>query len=261
MRKYYYSDGISKFGPVTKEELKSQKLTRNTLIWHPDLEEWTPIDQIKDLNDIILSIPPDIKTISIQTNHREEKSAYLKFVKPVFSKIDSKWLIIMSLGFILITSIFILNKNQSNESLHKMIVNNSFEGNENFNFYVEKFYRDLNYHGIRPKKPDKIIIKFSKLDQLDNTTHIHGISYGIDNDSLIEIYINPSSWQKFNKAMRYLLMYHELSHDVLNINDLEEKPANEGKLMYPRLSNLKAKNMDEFIESFHSLFEEQSTKH
>ena len=73
-------------------------------------------------------------------------------------------------------------------------------------------------------------------------------------------YINPSSWQQFSKPMRYFLMYHELAHDVLNLDDLDNIAINEGKLMYPEISSYEKKNMDDFIESFHTLFEEHSKK-
>ncbi len=55
-------------------------------------------------------------------------------------------------------------------------------------------------------------------------------------------------------------MYHELAHDILNLDDLDNKPINEGKLMYPEISTYEKKNMDDFIESFHSLFEEHAKK-
>ena len=58
--------------------------------------------------------------------------------------------------------------------------------------------------------------------------------------------------------MRYFLMYHELSHDVLNMDDLEDSVENEGKLMYPILTSYELKTMDDFIESSHTLFEEVS---
>ena len=58
--------------------------------------------------------------------------------------------------------------------------------------------------------------------------------------------------------MRYILMYHELAHDVLNLDDLEAESRNEGKLMYLSISSYEKKTMDDFIESTHALFEEQS---
>jgi hypothetical protein len=48
-------------------------------------------------------------------------------------------------------------------------------------------------------------------------------------------------------------MYHELSHDVLNLEDL---PKNEGKLMFPSIATYESKTMDDFIESSHVFFEE-----
>ena len=59
--------------------------------------------------------------------------------------------------------------------------------------------------------------------------------------------------------MRYFLIYHELAHDVLNLDDLDDTPINQGKLMYPVLTSYERKTMDDFIESSHALFEELST--
>ena len=91
-----------------------------------------------------------------------------------------------------------------------------------FNIYVEKFYRDIGNYGIFPKRPNKTTIKFAKFEHIDNTSHLHGLSFGSKNDDIIEIYINPYTWKNFNKPMRYFLIYHELAHDVLNLHDLPE---------------------------------------
>ena len=146
----------------------------------------------------------------------------------------------------------------SQEKMYDEIVANSFEANVDFKIYIEKFYRDCEFYGLFPRRPDTIIIRFSKLDQLVKTTHIHGLSLGYNEDSKIEIYINPSSWNRFSKSSRYFLMYHELAHDVLNLDDLDNLPINEGKLMYPELSSFNNKNMDDFIECYHKLFDEIS---
>ncbi|MBX2964629.1 MAG: hypothetical protein KF845_00685 [Cyclobacteriaceae bacterium] len=132
----------------------------------------------------------------------------------------------------------------------------AYDADEDFDFYIDKFYRDVNAFGLCPKKPSSIIIKFARLDQITNTAHVHAISYGKDNDSLIEIYINPSTWEKFNKPKRYFLMYHELAHDVLNLDDLDDTESNRGKLVYPAISTYERITMDDFIESYHALFEE-----
>jgi hypothetical protein len=146
-----------------------------------------------------------------------------------------------------------------NYSIHSEIVEKSYEGEE-LKMYYDKFSRDLEFFGIYPVKPQAIIIKFSKLDELEYTTHIHGMSFGYNDDSKIEIYINPSSWKKLSKPMRYFVMYHELAHDVLNLEDLENIQENQGKLMFPEVASYKEKNMDDFIECYQELFAEELMK-
>ena len=50
-------------------------------------------------------------------------------------------------------------------------------------------------------------------------------------------------------------MYHELAHDVLNIDDLSDLPSNNGKLMYPYINTCEITHMDQFIEASHELFD------
>lgn len=266
MSKYFYTDGVSRFGPFSKDELKAQKITRSTKVWFFGLEHWTELNKIKELNDIFVAIPPELKHPNITNSNKKELTEIKHVNKPVFVRSLTnklklrKWVIrIAILVLISILGIGLVQK-QSEANLYKEIVKNSYETDENFELYVEKFYRDLEVYGIFPKKPKTTIIKYSRLDQINNSTHIHGLSFGTNDDSRIEIYINPSSWKQFSKPMRYFLMYHELSHDVLNLDDLERKTINEGKLMYPEISSYENINMDYFIESFHALFEKQLKK-
>jgi hypothetical protein len=266
MRKYFYTDGVSKFGPFSKDKLKSKELKRNTKVWYYGLEKWTEMSELSELGDIISTIPPELKSLNAPIEKKiqiPEKKTVEKRL-PINHKSNksklSRWTIGITILIVISFIIIKLIQKQSEANLYKEIVANSYDGDENFDIYVEKFYRDLKLYGIFPKKPKATIIKFSKLDQLDNTTHIHGLSLGHNDDNRIEIYINPTSWKQFSKPMRYFLMYHELAHDILNLDDLDNKPINEGKLMYPAISSYEKKNMDEFIESFHALFEEHSKK-
>ena len=267
MSKYFYTDGKEKYGPYSIEELNSQPIYRTTKVWCYGMDKWTELSQVPELSNVLNSIPPELsskrpkeenpnkpKTESIQ-NSETTIQPPIEIKK---SSSLSKWLI--GIIAIILVSLFAykLIQNQLDVNQYDEIVANSYDSEEDFDMYVQKFYRDLEFYGIYPKKPKVQIIKFSKLDQLDNTTHIHGLSYGSGDDDRIEIYINPSTWEQFNKPMRYFLMYHELAHDVLNLDDLEPKSWNEDKLMYPAISNIEKKKMDDFIESAHALFEEES---
>jgi hypothetical protein len=268
MAKYFYTDGKEKYGPYSIEELSGQPISRTTKVWCYGMDKWTELSQVPELNNVFNSIPPELsskrsaeekpkpnkpETEQIQNSETKTQTP-LKIKK---SSSLSKWLI--GIIAVILVSLFAykLIQNQTEVNQYYEIAANSYDSDEDFDMYVQKFYRDIEFYGIYPKKPKIHIIKFSKLDQLDNTTHIHGLSFGSGDDDRIEIYINPSSWKQFNKPMRYFLMYHELAHDVLNLDDLEPKSWNEGKLMYPEISRYENKNMDDFIESAHALFEEQ----
>ena len=270
MSKYFFTDGEEKYGPFSKEELHNKNLSRDTKLWCYGMEKWTELSKLPDLKDLLSSIPPELKSkpskedkkqnVELQSKSNPEKET--KTTPPPLEKKKisniGKWLV--AVVVITLVSIFAYSviQNQSNVNQYNEIVANAYDSDEDFDMYVQKFYRDLKFYGIYPKKPKVQIIKFSKLDQLDNTTHIHGLSFGSDDDDRIEIYINPSTWQQFNKPMRYFLMYHELAHDVLNLDDLEAKSWNEEKLMYPAISSYENKNMDDFIESSHAVFEKES---
>lgn len=264
MKKYFYTDGISKFGPFSKDELKKQNISLTTKIWYYGLDEWTELSNVSELVDILCLIPPELNSSDlIQKTQSDSDRKIIRTIKTkkdihiknysLLSKV--KWLILIFM-IILVPIIVYFNSNkQTDADIYNEIVANSYDSNREFDMYIEKYYRDLEVYGIYLKKPQVIIVKFSKIDQIEKTTHIHGVSYGIDDDDRIEIYINPSSWEMFNKPMRYFFMYHELSHDVLKVDDLKAVPINEGKLMYPEIASYENKTMDDFIESYHALFE------
>ena len=137
-------------------------------------------------------------------------------------------------------------------SLHEEIAASAYDDPDvDFDFYLQKYYRDLEFFGIIPTRPYQTTIRFANLDKITDIKHAHAVSYGYNRDDVIEIYINPSSWAKFTKPMRHWLLYHELTHDILNVDDLPLTDANYGRLMYPVLISYEHKTMDDFIEAFH----------
>jgi Zn-dependent peptidase ImmA (M78 family) len=267
MKKYFYSSGIDKLGPFSYDELKELSLTRETKIWYYGLEEWTSLSDIDHLKEITNSIPPSLnfnqlnKTNQLYNYSESNFNGLLKKQDRPLRKVSPKMGIWVTIIVVIAIVLGVLsNEKRKSHKLYNEIKASAYDSDADFDFYVKKFYRDLEYFGIFPKKPKTTIIKLAKLDQLGNATHFHGVSFGMKNDDRIEIYINHSSWESFNKPMRYFLMYHELSHDVLNLDDLKELPSNEGKLMYPAIATYQPKTMDDFIESFHELFEEFGKK-
>jgi len=62
MRKYFYSNGQEKEGPVTLEELKKKDIQPKTLIWHGGLDDWKEAESIDELRDFFELNPPPINT-------------------------------------------------------------------------------------------------------------------------------------------------------------------------------------------------------
>ena len=261
MKKYFYSDGLDKYGPFLKEELKGENLSSKTKVWCLGMDNWVELINVPQLSDVLDSltqdeIPQDSEdqqiTESIQPIYR--KNDLNKVEKNKFDFFNVRYaliVLVLAIAFFSYSAI----KRHSNAKMYNEIVLNSFDGD--FDIYIEKFYRDLEAYGVFPQKPRVTIVKFSNLDQIENTTHIHGLSFGRNDDEKIEIYINHSSWIKFNRAKKYYIMYHELAHDVLNLKDLKPTHSNEEKMMYPAISTFENLDMDDFIESAHALFEDQ----
>ena len=77
---------------------------------------------------------------------------------------------------------------------------------------------------------------------------------GYNDDVKVEIYINKRSWDSFNKTQKYYIVYHELSHDILNLDDLTDELSNYGKIMYPSISVYSSLKMNVFIQNMKDLF-------
>jgi hypothetical protein len=72
---------------------------------------------------------------------------------------------------------------------------------------------------------------FDVEDQLQ-LNDVVGVSFGKNNDDVVEIYIDNSFWEATNQSSRKKLIYHELGHDILNL-DHSEDPKN---FMFPNIN-------------------------
>ena len=61
---------------------------------------------------------------------------------------------------------------------------------------------------------DKIQVK-ATFEEMDNETL--AVSYGINNDKNILVKVNPVKWAEASNQKKWYIIYHELGHDVLNL--------------------------------------------
>ena len=87
---------------------------------------------------------------------------------------------------------------------------------------IQFFLKDCNRNNIKLKDQNSIIATFEPLE--GNTI---ALAYGFGNDSLIKIKVDPEKWMQASIEKKWYVIYHELGHDVLN---LEHGQA--GKMMF-----------------------------
>ncbi len=259
---YYYIEDGKRKGPFTLDELKDNIFSPDTLFWREGLESWTRLSELSELGNLnnektgtnVVAQAGTDEEATKQTDERQNQKRLL-FPKKLFFAIIAFCAVLAFIVFGLFGQTII--ENAKSRSVYKAIVKNSYaDSSVDFSIYLDKYYRDLAYFKINPTKPKTTIIKFSNLDQMADTKHLHAVSFGRGKDDIVEIYINKYSWDHFNPALRYWVLYHELSHDILNVGDLDATALNVGRLMYPNIAAYEHKTMDDFIEAFHAFIQD-----
>ena len=63
MKKYFYSDGKEKHGPLSLDELKQKNISNDTLVWFEGLDDWKPAGELEEMKPILELKPPPIATL------------------------------------------------------------------------------------------------------------------------------------------------------------------------------------------------------
>ncbi len=91
MKVYYYSENEKQLGPFTIEELKTKKITKNTMVWSESMEDWQKAETIPEIKEIIKISPPPMSNNKkkpplikskkeISPQNKTEKKSYKKFI-------------------------------------------------------------------------------------------------------------------------------------------------------------------------------------
>ena len=263
---YFYISNNQRVGPFSFDELKKQPLRRDSLVWFYGMEDWRRLEDIETLQELCKTLPPSLipteKFLNVppvlQKPPRQKQRSSAKKL-PSVAKKNMVWGKFYLVGFVVSVAIiiYLLSKDSNqNGGMQKgvdyeLFTSNAYPLDFDYNFYLTKYYRDLNAVGISPVKPRSVTIKYVDMQYFEGLTHYHGISFGMSDDSKVEIYLNKDSWDSFTKGEKYWVMYHELTHDILNYDHTPSKEIGQGSLMDPYLSATDNKSMDEFIEAWY----------
>ena len=149
--KYYYLGTERKpIGPLTKSEFEKLNLKKGTKIWYTGLKQW--IDYV-----------PTEKPIA--------KSSARKL-----------WLLIVGV-LAIIGIVWLCSKASSNSAMKRQIIEGAYDCDE-FQMYLDKFYRDMEFIGINKRKPRTIIMKLAPMQYFENTKDYHPYIHKIHHDNL-----------------------------------------------------------------------------
>tara|TARA_B100000787_G_scaffold162471_1_gene143215 strand:- start:32 stop:1021 length:990 start_codon:yes stop_codon:yes gene_type:complete len=87
---------------------------------------------------------------------------------------------------------------------------------------IRLFLKDCELNYIKLLKDYKITSTFEALDK-----GVVALAFGIFNDEEIIIKVSPEEWSKASNPKRWYILYHELGHDILNLQH-----GQGGKMMF-----------------------------
>lgn len=236
MKYFYYQWDEQKRGPCSFSEMVDKRLPKGTYVWYEGLDSWVPIENIPLFKELYMAgrrrLSNDVKTIIAVS------AVTLMFGIVIFANYNAE--------------IFKAEFEMQNK-LSRIAYD---DPSVDFQMYVEQFYNELEIYHYPLKRPNNVIIKFAELDRIPELKDLAGISLGYKKDYCIEIYIHPVAWFSANEAQKYWLIYHELAHDVLNLDHVDKTPVNEGKLMYPDIPE--NCSLSDFMQARHEVFSQIS---
>ncbi|MCU7551794.1 DUF4339 domain-containing protein [Chitinophagaceae bacterium LB-8] len=77
MSQYFYSKGNYRYGPVSVQQLREQKLSADDLVWKAGMPKWIPANQIEELHDLFYETPPPIQHGNVNNKKKVAKEVLL----------------------------------------------------------------------------------------------------------------------------------------------------------------------------------------
>ena len=126
----------------------------------------------------------------------------------------------------------------------------TFDLYEMYNFFYSDFgtfldssiYETNNIPKI-PTNKNQISITFRELE-----TDAIAVALGMNDDSKVDIIVNPIKWKQYSPSKRFFIIYHELAHDIFNL-----KHGDGGKMMFNYSDE--SVTWQEFIEQREKMFQ------
>lgn len=80
MKEYYIHNGKDNRGPFNIEELKDQKITKDTPVWSNGMQDWKKAGEVDELKSILSNNPPPLKKLQKSEYQKPKKSNFFKYL-------------------------------------------------------------------------------------------------------------------------------------------------------------------------------------
>jgi hypothetical protein len=119
---------------------------------------------------------------------------------------------------------FLTSSQKSNENIRFTIGNQDIRKINQYDLeaMVKFFLEDCKKSNIKVPEIKTLNATFEPLEG-----DVIALSYAFGDDSLIKIKVDPEKWAKSNMEKRWYVLYHELGHDILNLEH-----GQGGKMMF-----------------------------
>lgn len=102
--------------------------------------------------------------------------------------------------------------------------------------YYVKIAQRLNLEGINPPRQNMVSLTIGTLPQ-----GVLGIAMGMFVDNVINVIISEAYWYKLSEPQRMALLWHELAHDVFNVEH------GSVEIMSTSMSKIDTSNIDNMV--------------
>ena len=119
MKKFYIFINEEQIGPLSIEELKQHKISKETKVWFEELEDWKNANEIEELKSILISIPPPINSFTPKIEKTPETKKLGMKKNLIYGIVGG---IIIILGLVYFNNLQIENRNKliaSNQQLEE----------------------------------------------------------------------------------------------------------------------------------------------
>lgn len=124
MKQYYIYRNNENHGPFNLEELKTQQISKGTMVWFEGLEDWVKAGQTEDLQSLFILAPPPVNSITSQVQSIDKNQSEIKEVEPLNKSSIKKSTIFLLVGLFIVASVLFYFYNLQSENQEKIIEKN-----------------------------------------------------------------------------------------------------------------------------------------